>query len=194
MTLCTPETTGAVTVTFIRGVRAGREREYEAALKELQVRLHAVPGYLGTDVVHDATLRRYTSIVRFDSLAHQRTWEASGQREAWQRELTDIVTGDAEVRHAEGLEFWFLAPEHPAKAPSRHKMAIILLVVVTIVSLPLSAVITTYLGDQPRILRVLVSASVQVGLLNYVLMPRITRLLSGWLYAEPSPLPRPRVS
>ncbi len=181
-------------MTFIRGVRAGRESEYEAALKELQGRLHVVPGYLGTDVVHDASAHQYTSIVRFDSLAHLHAWEASGQHGEWQRSLGDIVTGDAEVRYAEGLDFWFLAPEHPAKVPSRHKMALILLVVVTIVSLPLSVIITTYLGQEPRIYRVLVSASVQVGLLNYVLMPRITRLLAPWLYAEPSPLPRPRIS
>jgi len=152
-----------VTVTFIRSVRAGREREYEEALKELHGQLHVVPGYLGVDVVHDHAAHRYTSIARFETLAQLRSWEASGQREEWQRGLGDIVIGDAEVRHAEGFEFWFMTPEQPMRAPSRHKMALTLLVVVALVSFPLSVFISTYLGSEPRLVRVLFGTAVQVA-------------------------------
>ena len=47
--------------------------------------------------------------------------------------------------------------------------------------------ISTHLGSAPRLVRVLFGTAVQVGLLNYVLMPRVTRLLAAWLYKELEP-------
>ena len=59
--------------------------------------------------------------------------------------------------------------------------------VVALVSFPLSMFISTHLGSAPRLVRVLFGTAVQVGLLNYVLMPRVTRLLAAWLYKELEP-------
>jgi antibiotic biosynthesis monooxygenase (ABM) superfamily enzyme len=183
MTPCDATTTGPVTVTFIRRVKPGRERDYELALADLQTAAHDTPGYLGTNVVHEPGTREYVSIVRFDSLANLKRWEARGLRERWQEErLGDIVEGPAEERRAEGLEFWFEAPKHPARAPSPHKMAIVLIAIVWCIATAFALGLGPILAPLPVPLRILVGASVQVCLMTYIIMPRVTRLLASWLF------------
>jgi antibiotic biosynthesis monooxygenase (ABM) superfamily enzyme len=180
---CAAVDTGSVTVAFVRRVRAGREKEYERFLNELHKRVRDVPGYLGVSVVHDEDLHQYTSIVRFDSLASLKAWEVSGMHLRWEMQLEGIVEGPAEIRRVEGLEFWFTTPHHSGpRAPSRHKMAAVLVGVVTLLALILSPLIARYLGHAPRVVRAFTSATLQVVLLTSVIMPRVTRLLASWLY------------
>ncbi len=142
--------TGPVTLVVARRVLPGREADYERQLRILQQQVHGTEGYLGTEVVHNSAEHEYVSIVRFDSLANLRAWQASGQRERWQVDLDGIVAGDATVRHAEAA---------------------------------------------PRFIRVTIGAVLQVLLLNYVIMPRVTRLLAFWLFPSPQrrggPFPSP---
>jgi antibiotic biosynthesis monooxygenase (ABM) superfamily enzyme len=170
---------------FVRRVRAGKEQEYESHLKVLHQLVQGVPGYLGTDIVRDAAAHEYVSIVRFDSLENLRAWQASGQHEHWQLDLDGIVEGDAQVRRCEGLEFWFNVPNAATKPPSRHKMAVVLVVLVTVMSLCFTPVILHYFGTAPRLIRAFISATLQVILLTYVIMPRVTRVLAFWLFEEP---------
>jgi antibiotic biosynthesis monooxygenase (ABM) superfamily enzyme len=190
MRACTSEETGPVTVVFVRRVRAGKEPDYESHLKVLHHQLQGVTGYLGTDVVRDAVAHEYVSVVRFDSLANLSAWEASGQRERWQLDLDGIVDGDARVRRCQGLEFWFEGPSSAVNPPSKHKMALVLVVLVTSMSFAFTPVILHYLAGEPRLLRAFVSALLQVTLLTYVIMPRVTRALAFWLFDEPArPIP-----
>jgi antibiotic biosynthesis monooxygenase (ABM) superfamily enzyme len=184
---CTASTTGAVTLVVARRVLPGREAEYEGHLRSLQRQVHGTQGYLGTEVVHNGAEHEYVSIVRFDSLANLRAWEASGQRERWQVDLDGIVAGDATVRHAEGLEFWFESTQPSVRAPARNKMALVLVVVVAALSLVLVPLITHFLGNAPRFIRVMIGTILQVVLLTYVIMPRVTRVLAFWLFPSPQP-------
>ena len=180
---CSAVDTGSVTVAFVRRVRPGHEAEYEQRLNELHERVRVVQGYLGVNVVHDEDLHQYTSIVRFDSLASLKAWEASQMHARWEASLGPLVEGPAEVRRAEGLEFWFRTTHHAAPlAPSRHKMAAVLVVVVTLLTYFLVPLIGHFLAGAPRIVRAIVGAAIQVTLLTYVIMPRVTRLLAKWLY------------
>ncbi len=114
-------------------------------------------------------------------------WEASGMHARWEVDLAGIVEGPADVRRAEGLEFWFRTTHHAGpQAPSRHKMALVLVVVVTVLALVIGPLLTRYLGQEPRLLRAFVGATTQVVLLTYVIMPRVTRLLAPWLYPRAS--------
>ena len=40
----------------------------------------------------------------------------------------------------------------------------------------------TLVGDAPQFVRTLVIVVLQVGLMTYVIMPRVTKLLAGWLF------------
>lgn len=182
MRRCTASMTGPVTLVVARCVLPGREADYGRQLRALQQQVHGTEGYLGTEVVHNSAAHEYLSIVRFDSLANLRAWEASGQPERWQVDLRGIVASDATVRHAEGLEFWFESPQPSVRVPSRHKMAVVLVLVVVALSMVLIPLVTHFVGNAPRVIRVTIGAILQVLLLNYVIMPPVTRLLAFWLF------------
>ncbi len=184
---CTASTTGAVTLVVARRVLPGREADYERQLRVFHQRIRGTPGYLGTEVVHNSADQEYVSILRFDSLENLRAWEASGQRERWQVGLVGIVAGDATLRHAEGLEFWFESPRPTARAPSRNKMTLVLVPIVTALSWVLVPLIARFLGGAPRLIRVGIGATLQVVLLTYVIMPRVTRVLAFWLFPSAQP-------
>ena len=76
MRLCTASMTGPVTLVVARRMLPGREADYERQLGILQQQVHGTEGYLSTEVVHNSAEHEYVSIVRFDSLAHLRAWEA----------------------------------------------------------------------------------------------------------------------
>lgn len=74
-------------------------------------------------------------------------------------------------------------------------MAVVLVSVVVALSLVLVPLVSHFVGNAPRLIRVTIGAILQVVLLNYVVMPRVTRLLAFWLFPSaqlkraPSPLP-----
>jgi uncharacterized protein len=82
-----------------------------------------------------------------------------------------------------GLEGWFTLPTPPdAPPPPRYKMAVLtwvtifpLITLIVVVSAPL-------IGGLPLAARLAVTTLVAVSLMTWVIMPRVTRLLRGWLY------------
>lgn len=178
--------TGPVTVIATRRVAPGHEAAYEAWLAEIQAETQAFPGYLGVHVVRPANASPldYTSILRFSSLAALRTWEESDARRAWLSRLPgDAVVGDAHMTRKQGLELW-VTPGSPAE-PVRWKMAVVVIVVVYTLILILSPIVAAVAPTLPFHARLLASVVVEVILMTYVVMPRVTAMLGSWLYPEP---------
>ena len=180
-----PGEEGPVTVSVARRVRPGREADYERWVSGIIHAAERFPGHLGAYVLRPSTQtdNEYVIIYRFDTYAHCRAWERSRDRQSWIEALDELVEGEAQVKAATGLEFWFDLPEVPATAkPSPHKMALTLVVVVyvllSVVRWALSP-LTVYLPDP---LALFVVVALQVALLTYVVMPQVTRLLKSWLY------------
>lgn len=179
---------GPVTVSIARRVRPGKEAQYEDWVRRVVAVASTFPGHLGVNVLKPSpgTGGEYVVLVRFDSYAHQKAWEDSEQRAQFHRELDELTEGEDVVTKVSGLEFWFSLPEVPAQAaPSQHKMALVLCVVVFVLVLLTNVLFGEQLAHLPLILRVAVLAVVQVLLLTYVVMPRVTALLKRWLYGLP---------
>jgi antibiotic biosynthesis monooxygenase (ABM) superfamily enzyme len=189
---------GPATLIFSRKVKPGREAAYRRWVSGFQDATRQVPGFLGASTMgHGAVEGEYISIVRFDTFEHLREWEASDLRRDWLGKLPpDTVDGEADLRRLEGLEFWFTQPgKATAVAPSTHKMALVLLVIVFALVNVLTPVTRAALADAPQLARSFVVVACQVGLMTYVIMPRVTRLLSKWLFRAPtSPEKLPRGS
>ncbi|MCB2101933.1 MAG: antibiotic biosynthesis monooxygenase [Rhodobacterales bacterium] len=178
---------GPVTVSIARKVRPGREADYEAWVKGITATASVFPGHLGVNVLRPsaATGHEYVIIYRFDSYAHCRAWDTSPERAHWVDRLGDMVEGEARTKRVTGLEFWFDLPEMPAAAaPSPHRMALTLMVVVFVLVVGLNLVLGGWMADLPMVARVAVTVVLQVLLMTYVVMPRVTRLLKGWLYVR----------
>ncbi|KAB7623325.1 antibiotic biosynthesis monooxygenase [Alkalilimnicola sp. S0819] len=179
---------GPITVAVSRKVRPGREAEYEDWVKGVTDAALEFPGHLGVNVLRPgpSTDNEYVIIYRFDSYAHARAWDESAERAEFTARLEPLVEGDTKVKRVTGLEFWFDLPTVPAgaKPPSKHKMALVLAVVVFTMLLLLNLLFNQIplLARMHWIPRLAVVVVLQIGLLTYLVMPQVTRLLKPWLY------------
>lgn len=176
-----------VTVSIARKVRPGAETQYENWLHRISEVATHFPGHQGVHVLKPSTKTggEYVLIVGFSSYARQKAWEDSAERQRFLNELSEknLIEGDTEIKKVSGLEFWFTLPEIPASAtPNRHKMALILIVVVFSLLVVINLIFGPWLNVLPFILKLAVMVIGQVLLMTYLVMPAITRVLKEWLY------------
>jgi uncharacterized protein len=180
-----------VTVVVSRRVRPGHEAAYEAWLDRLIQGAAPMPGYVGAKVQRprQGEPPLYTSVFRFSSVATLRAFETSELRRRALAEVTELVEADAVWSRLTGLELWFSPPAGTVvPQPSRARMALVMIVVVYALVLSLGQLVALALGSAPFPLRLLVTIVIEVFLMTYVLMPRLTRWLARWIY------PRSRVA
>jgi uncharacterized protein len=176
---------GPVTATVTRRVKPGHEAAYEEFLAGISGAAKAFPGYLGEEVFRPAggAGGEYRIVYRFDSPGHLRGWLDSSERAAWLNRAEPHVVGPMQAQFLTGLESWFTLPTQPgAPPPPAYKMAILtwvtifpLITLVVVASAPL-------IGHLSLIPRLAVTTLVTVFLMTWVVMPRVTRLMRGWLY------------
>lgn len=175
-----------VTVSVSRRVTPGREQDYEAWVHGIAAAASAFPGHQGVNVHRPSaqTGGRYVLIYRFDSDAHAKAWETSEERAHWIARLEGITEGEGDRKRVTGLEVWFDLPEVPAAAHApRWKMSLVLIAVVFALVYPLQLIVLPLTPDWPHWLRTLTIAVIQVLLMTYLVMPRVTALLKPWLFA-----------
>lgn len=176
---------GPVTTSIVRKVLPGRDSDYEAWLTGITAEAVEFPGHMGVNILRPGKdSRRYVTIFRFDSFEHSQSWEKSSIRKEWLNRLSNLVEGEDDVRKSTGLEFWFSLPELPAAHPSPHKMALVLLVVVFVLVVLINSLLSGFTDDWPIIIRVFVGVFLQVMLMTYLVMPRVSRVLKNWLYDD----------
>jgi hypothetical protein len=174
-----------VTVVVTRRVKPGCEQAYEAWLGRLIDASRQMRGYLGTNVHRPPPggPREYTSVFRFDGVETLRAFEESEVRRRALEEVTSLVESDAVWRKLTGLEFWFSPPPGTVvPQPSRFRMALVMIAVVYGLVLSIGQLVALALGDAPMPLRLLVTITIEVFLMTYLLMPRLTRWLARWIY------------
>jgi antibiotic biosynthesis monooxygenase (ABM) superfamily enzyme len=93
------------------------------------------------------------------------------------------VIGPMGTQVLTGLETWFTLPGHPGvPPPPRYKMAILTWITI----FPLIALVVILLGPLLEGLslvpRLAITTAVTVPIMTWLVMPRVTRLLRGWLY------------
>ncbi|GKY90152.1 antibiotic biosynthesis monooxygenase [Sinisalibacter aestuarii] len=178
---------GPVTVSVSRRVNPGREDDYEAWVHGIAAAASEFPGHQGINVLRPSaqTGGRYVLIYRFDSDAHAAAWEASDQRAHWIEKLEGITGDEDERKRVTGLEVWFDLPDVPAAAHApRYKMALVLIMVVFGLVFPLQVYLGPAMAGFPAWLRSLVIVIIQVLLMTYLVMPRVTALLKPWLFSS----------
>lgn len=175
-----------VTVVVRRKVKAGHEKQYEELVQQLTKEAGAIPGYLGTNVHRPADAKgEYVSIFRFDSLEHLQAFEGSDLNKDFLARVIPHVEADAIWERMTGLEFWFSPPPGTVvPQPSPFRMAILLIIVVYVLVLSIGWLIGQLLAGWSFPLRLFVTITVEVFLMTYILMPRLTRWLAKWIYPE----------
>jgi antibiotic biosynthesis monooxygenase (ABM) superfamily enzyme len=173
-----------VSVVVRRHVRTGREAEYEAWLERLTSGVaERFDGYLGAEFHRPAPGGAYRSVFRFDTLDHLDAFERSDFRARMLAEAQPLFAADAVWERMTGLEFWFDPPPGTkVPQPSPHRMALVLIAVVSALVLVLNLVLGPLIAGWPLPLRVLGLVTIQVVLMTYVIMPRLTPRIARFVY------------
>ena len=180
-----------VTAVASRRVKRGREREFEEWVSGILAAANGFPGYLGSEVLRPGDAPgddEYRIVFRFDRKSNLRAWEESEERHRWLREAEPLIH-EERVHVLTGLETWFTLPWKAGEpSPPRYKMAIVtwlaVFPLITVILVLFGPLFGPLLGLLPMLLRTLVLTAVMVSLMTYVIMPRLTRLFSFWLYPD----------
>jgi uncharacterized protein len=178
-----------VTTTVTRRVKPGHEVFYEQFLEGIIATASTYPGHMGVEVFRpeSASTGEYRIVYRFDTAQHLRAWLDSEEHAAWLKRAEPHAIGPMSTRFVTGLESWFTIPGRPgAPPPPPYKMALVTWITI----FPLITLVVQVLGpvleDLSTVLRLGITTAVTVPLMTWVVMPRVTRLLRGWLYPRPS--------
>ncbi len=174
----------SVTVVVTRKVKRSRESDYEDWLRRLLEEAKSMKGYLGATIQKPAPgSTEYTSVFRFDTVDNLRKFEESELRSRYLREVVDYVDADAIWKKFTGLEFWFSPPKGAIiPQPSRFRMALVMIAVIFGLVLSIGQAVGMVAAEVPSYIRLFVTISIEIFLMTYVLMPRITKLLAKWIY------------
>ncbi|HSF64247.1 MAG TPA: antibiotic biosynthesis monooxygenase [Paracoccaceae bacterium] len=182
--------TTPVTVTVRRRVKPGHEAAYEAWLSRLTAGVaRDFPGYLGAEFHRPGPDGTYRSTFRFDSADHLDAFERSDFRAAMLAEAAPLLAADAAWERMTGLEFWFDPPPGTrVPQPSPHRMALVLIVVIFLLVLALTLTLGPLMAGWPLALRLALTVTIQVTLMTYVIMPRLTPRIARFIYPRQSTL------
>jgi len=160
--------------------------QYEAWLKEIVPSAQRYPGHRGVNIIrpHGAS-DAYTIVLHFDTVEHLKGWLDSDTRAQLVERVRPHLATAEQIEIQTGLEYWFTPPAGRPHAKPYKQFLVTLSAI-----FPLTMVVPWALQPlfdlwpvlQTPGLRHLVIASVIVGLMSYVIMPRYIRAVAGWLY------------
>jgi uncharacterized protein len=178
---------GPVTTTVTRRVKPGHEPFYEQFLEGIIAAARRFPGHLGVEVFRpeSASAGEYRVVYRFDTGEHLRAWLDSEERAAWLERAEPHVIGPMRTRFVTGLETWFTLAGRPATPPPPpYKMAVVTWITIFPLITLVVVVLGPLLGGLALVPSLAITTAVTVPIMTWVAMPRVTRLLRGWLYPD----------
>lgn len=162
-------------------VRAGSEQRYSDFHARLIARLATFPGFLRSELfppvsgVQDETV----VVFAFDSRDHLDAWLSSDERRRLLAEIAPYLEGDRTLNVVGGFAGWFGATG--TVTVKRWKQGSVVLLAIFPTTLLLTKVRQWLLPDVHWVIGVLFGNVLGVVALTWLLMPRLTRWLSGWL-------------
>jgi len=179
-----PGAAGPVTTTVTRRVKTGHEAAYEQFLEGIIGAASLFPGYLGVEVFRpESPGSEYRIVYRFDAADHLRLWLDSDEHASWLERAEPHVAGPMRTQFLTGLESWFTLPGRPgAPPPPPYKMALLTWITIFPLITGVIVVLGPLLEGVSLVPRLAITTAVTVPLMTWIVMPRVTRALRGWLY------------
>ena len=174
-----------VTLVLSREVKPGHEQAFEEVLHRLAAEVRRQPGHLAVAVLTPApgARRIYTIVSHFASQPDVDAWLSDPARARLVAEAGLYAAGDLATRYVSGLEGWLAVPGSPVLVPPvRWRIVVISAVGI----LPLLEAVTYLLAPRLTALpvwgRPLISVLILIPLMQYVVMPALSRAARGFLY------------
>lgn len=175
-----------VTTVIRQRPRPDTVARYEDWLIEITAAAQKFAGHRGVNVIRPSKPGdAYTIVLHFDTIANLRGWLDSEVRLRLIDKIKPFLGAQEHIDIKTGLEFWFTPPPGAAHAKPYKQFLVTLSAI-----FPLTIIVPWLLRPLfvavpvlalPGISHLLVAAAI-VALMTYVIMPRYTRLVSGWLY------------
>ena len=176
---------GPATIVLSRAVIPGHEQAFEAILHRLAAEARAFPGHQGLTVLRPQPQgpATYTIIAHFATRQDMDAWLSSGTRARLVAEADAHSPGGLRTRYLTGLEGWLAAPGSPVVLPpARWKIAAISVAGIVPLLEAVSYLLAPHLAGLPAWGRPLISAAALIPLMQYAVMPVLTRAARGFLY------------
>jgi len=173
-----------VTTTVVHEVAPGREADFHAWASAMLRQAESFPGFRGGGVLGPAeTGDEWHVVYRWVDQEAARRWEGSSVRARWLARAAAFAQ-PVEVQRTTGLRAWFEMRGRPATPPPKWKMALVTLAAVFPPVLAFNVTLIPFLRDQSVVLRTLALCVVVTAVVTWVMMPRLQRLLKGWLQPQ----------
>lgn len=179
----------AVTVLVTRRVMAENAAGFESAMAGMMEAARSFAGHLGGQLVHpdepDAANEPllYHVVFAFDTEAHLAAWQASPERARWLEQVAPFTLGAQQMRRVSGLDYWFAPAGTTTKAPPpKWRVAVVTWLGIFPTVLVLFLTVAPLLADWPLVPRTMLITALVVVLMTWVVAPRLTRWMAGWLH------------
>ena len=190
-----PLTAAPVTLVLSRAVKTGHEQEFEDVLHRLAAQVRRQPGHLDLTVLgpQPGGPRIYTIVSHFGSGAAADAWLASQARAQLIAEADLHAAGELKTRYLSGLEGWLAQPGAPVLIPpARWKVAVLSALGIVPLLEAVSYLLAPRLASVPVWARPVISVVLVIPLMQYVVMPLLTRAARPFLYPSRPAAPPPR--
>jgi hypothetical protein len=167
-------------------VKKGFEKRYKQWLSEIFEASRKFPGYLGREVFPpDGENKPYVIIVRFAAEGDLQQWLDSAERRDFIEKMQDAFEIGDKTSVKAGIDVWFTPSDAPNKPPA-YKQFLLTAAAIYPLSLFVPALLSPLFKTAPvfenSFVRGLVVTLVLVGLMTYIVMPRLTLWMQGWLF------------
>jgi antibiotic biosynthesis monooxygenase (ABM) superfamily enzyme len=178
-------TEAPLTVVAQRRIRRGAEADFEQAMHEFIRFAMNFHGHDGITVLRPgAAGGDYVVVDRFHDRVTREAFVATLEYRRWMDALEKFAEGALHRQELTGLEGWFTMPKSAGvRPPPKWKMGIATFLGVFPTVVFLTVTVGPLIGNWSFLPRAAIFNACVVGLLTWVVMPLITRFLSGWLFA-----------
>jgi uncharacterized protein len=178
------EAPSPVKIVIERRARPGAEEALRDWAERFVGEASRSPGHEGGSVLSAPGSRSHIILLRFASADALDGWQGSATYESLMRDADQVSSAGDASQVRSGLETWFTLPDMPVptKPPPKWKMAI----VTWLALLPMVIALAYVLAPLrlPFLVQAALSTAIPVAMLTWIIMPRLTRALFGWLYAR----------
>lgn len=163
------------------------QKSYEHWLKDIIQAAAGFSGHLGVNIIQPAPGgHRYSIAVKFASSDEALAWQHSAIRKTLLEDVQDILARDEQIAISTGIDNWFITDSPVTQPPKRYKQWMLTTLVIWVLTMLVPLALQPLLNLVPFAglfgVRHLLTAAIIVGLVIYLIMPRLSRLLTRWLH------------
>lgn len=172
---------GAVTAVMSQRILPEDIAGFRKAEAEIAAAMARFPGFISLEHSPPITGVQddYVVSFTFGSRADLDHWLDSDSRRQVLRLVEPFIAGDRMLNVVGGFGGWFVAEKE--QAPKQWKQALAVLIALYPTTLTLSLMQNRFFADVPWVPALFVSNVLGISALTWLLMPRLTSLLKGWL-------------